>query len=74
MTQKTEMESNQGEQKTEKNYAKCELRELSDSIKPNNIHIVRVPQEEEKEKGAENLPEEIIAKNIPNLEGNRYPD
>ena len=33
------------------------LQELSDSIKHNNIHIVGAPEEEKREKGAENLPE-----------------
>ena len=42
-------------------------RELSDSIKCSNIHIIGVPEEEERGKGAENLSEEIIAENFPNL-------
>ena len=37
------------------------LRELNDAMKPNNIHTVGVP-ETKREKGAENLFEEIIAK------------
>jgi len=45
----------------------CRLRELSDSIKRNNIHIIGVPEDEEREKGAKGLFEEIIAENIPNL-------
>ena len=40
------------------------LTELSDYSKPNNIHIVGVP--EGRESGAENLFEEIIAENVPN--------
>lgn len=36
------------------------------NIKPANFHIIGIPKEE-REKGAENLFEEIIAKNIPNL-------
>ena len=43
------------------------LRELSDSIKHNNIHIIGILEEEEKEKGEENLFEEIIIENFPNL-------
>ena len=41
------------------------LRELSDYSKHNSIHIVGVP--EGRENGAENLFEEIIAENFPNL-------
>ena len=37
---------------------------LSDTIKHNNIYIIRIPEGEEREKGAENLFEEIIAKNF----------
>ena len=43
------------------------LRELSDSIQCNNICIIGVPEEEEREKRAENLFEEIIAENSLNL-------
>ena len=42
------------------------LRELSDSVKC-NILIIGVSEEEEREKGAENLFEEIIAENLFNL-------
>ena len=45
---------------------KNRLRELSDSIKCNNIHILGVPQEEER-KETENLCEEIIPEKFPNL-------
>ena len=37
-----------------------------DKIECNNIRIIGVPEEEEKEKGAEKLFEEIIVKNFPN--------
>ena len=40
------------------------LRELSDSIKNNNILIIRIPEGEEKERGAEYVFEEIIADNF----------
>ena len=47
-----------------KNYTKqARPRELSDSIKRSNIHIIEVPEEGKRKKGAENLFEEIIAKN-----------
>ena len=42
------------------------LMELSDFIKHNNIHIIGVPKEE-RESGAENIFEELIAENLPNL-------
>ena len=45
---------------------KNRLRELSDSIKCNNILIIGIPEEERK-KGAEDLFEEIVTENFPNL-------
>ena len=33
----------------------------------NNIHIIRIPEEEEREKEAEGVPEQIIAENFPDL-------
>ena len=43
------------------------LRDVWDNIKCNNIHIIGVPQGEEREKGPEKTFEEIIAVNSPNL-------
>ncbi|KAF0887368.1 LORF1 protein, partial [Crocuta crocuta] len=46
------------------------VRELSDTIKWNNIHnihIIGIPEEEERGKGAEGVLEQIIAENFPNL-------
>ncbi|KAI5934351.1 LINE-1 retrotransposable element ORF1 protein [Manis javanica] len=43
------------------------LRELCDQSKRNNIHIIGVPEEEERRKGIESLFEEIIAENFPKL-------
>uniref|UniRef100_A0A8C8XHJ3 Septin n=1 Tax=Panthera leo TaxID=9689 RepID=A0A8C8XHJ3_PANLE len=43
------------------------LRELSDIIKWNNIHIIGISEEEERGKGAEGVLEEIIAENCPDL-------
>ena len=52
-------------------WNKNRLRELSDSIRYyircNNIHIIEVPEKEEREMRAENLFEEIIAENLPKL-------
>ena len=43
------------------------IRELSDAIKWNTIHITGIPEEEEREKGAEGVLEQIIAENFPDL-------
>ena len=43
------------------------LRNLWNNIKHTKIHIIGVPKGEEREKGAENLFEKIIAENFPNL-------
>ena len=44
------------------------LRNLWGNIKYTNIHIIRVPEEEEKKKPAEKIFEEIIIENFPNME------
>ena len=43
------------------------MRDLWDNIKCSNIHIIGVSEGEEREKGAENIFEEVIAENFPNL-------
>ena len=43
------------------------IRELSDAIKQNNICIIGIPEDEEREKVAEGVLEQIIAENFPNL-------
>ena len=43
------------------------IREISDSLKRNNIRIIGVPEEEEREIGVEGFCERIIAENFPNL-------
>ena len=43
------------------------LRDLWDNIKHTNIHIIGVPEGEEREKGPEKIFEEIIVKNFPNM-------
>ena len=43
------------------------IREISDSLKRNNIRIIGVQEDEEREKGAERLCEQSIVENIPNL-------
>ena len=63
------MEKDEAEKKKDKQILdhKKRIRELSDSMKCNNIHIIGVPEEEEREKGAEVVLEQIIAENFPNL-------
>ena len=43
------------------------LRDLWDNIKHTNIHIIGVPEGEEREKGSEKIFEEVIAENFPNM-------
>ena len=46
---------------------KDSLRDLWDNIKRTNIHIIGVPEREERKKGPEKIFEKIIAKNFPNV-------
>ena len=57
------------EQKREKRLKRNEesLRELWDNIKCTNIHIIGVPEREEREKETEKMFWEIIAENFPNM-------
>ena len=57
------------EQNKEKRMKRNEdsLRDLWDNIKRNNIHIIGVPEGEEREKGPEKIFEEIIVENFPNI-------
>ena len=43
------------------------LRDLWNNIKHNNIHIIGVPEGEEREKGPKRIFEEIIVENFPNM-------
>ena len=47
---------------------KDSLRNLWNNIKRSNIRIIGVPGEEEKKNGYENIFEEIIVENFPNME------
>ena len=64
-----EEEYKEAEAQRENSISKNEriLRELCDQSKRNNICIIGVPEEEEREKGLESVFEEIIAENFPNL-------
>ena len=57
------------EQNKEKRMKRNEesLRDLWDNIKRNNIHIIGVPEGEEREKRPEKIFEEIIVENFPNI-------
>ena len=57
------------EQNKEKRIKRIEdnLRNLWDNIKHTNIQIIGIPEEEEKEKGSEEIFEELIVQNFPNM-------
>ena len=61
------VEINEAERKREKRIKTNEdnLRELWDNVKHPSIQIIRVPEEEDKEKGHEKILEEIIVENFP---------
>ena len=63
------IENNEAEKKRETKAKEHDLRirEISDSLKRNNIRIIGVPEEEEREIGVEGLSEQIIVENFPNL-------
>ena len=63
------MEIMDAEQKREKRLKTNEesLRELWDNVKRTNICIIGVPEEEEREKGTENIFQGIIDKKFPNM-------
>ena len=56
------------EEKREKRLKSNEesLRELWDNIKSTNIHIIGVPEGEERERGTEKIFKEVVAKKFPN--------
>ena len=62
------MENNEAEKKRETKVKdhNTRLRELNDLLKRNNIQIIEVPEDEEREKEAEGLCDHIIAENFPN--------
>ena len=58
--------SEQNKEKRMKRNEDC-LRNHWDKFKGTNIHIIRVPEGEEKNKGTEKISEEIIVENFPNM-------
>jgi len=71
MRQKRElvMENEEAEKKRDKQLLDHEgrIREISDTIKQNNIRITGIPEEEERERGAKGILGQIIVENFPNL-------
>ena len=61
------MEITTAEQNKEKRMKRIEdsLRDLWDNIKRNNIRIIGVPEEEERQKGPKKIFEKIIVENFP---------
>ena len=53
--------------KKEWNKKEHNLRDLWDNIKGTNLHIIGVPEGEEREKGPKKISEETIVKNFPNM-------
>ena len=45
----------------------CRLREITDSVKCSNVRIIGIPEGVEKERGLEEIFEQIVAENFPNL-------
>lgn len=64
------VELTQTKQQKQKRILKSEgsLRNLQGNIKWNNIHIIGVQERQEEKKGKENIFEETMAENFPNLE------
>ena len=63
------MEITDAEQKREKRLKRNEesLRELLDNVKRTNIHIIEVPEGQERENGTEKIFQEIIAEKFPHM-------
>jgi len=63
------VEVNEAERKKEERINRNEnnLRDPWDNVKHHNIRIIGVPGEEDKRKGHEKIPEEIIVENFPKM-------
>ena len=68
------MEVTQSAQQIENQMKKHEsnIRDLWDNIKWANLHIIGIPEGAEKDKGMENIFEEIITGNFPNLKDTNF--
>ena len=62
-------ENKEAEQKRDKQLEDHlgRIREISDIIRQNNIRIIGIPEEEERESAAEGISERIIVENFPNM-------
>ena len=62
-------ENKEAEQKRDKQLLehKGRIQEISDTIRWNNIRIIGIPEEEERERVAEDILERIIGENFPNM-------
>ena len=63
------MENKEAEKKRDKQLLdhKGRIWEISDTIRWNNIRIIGIPEEEERERGAEGTLEQITVENFPNM-------
>ena len=59
-------------QKTKSKKHESNIRDLWDNIKQANLRIIGIPEGVEKDKGMENIFEEIIVGNFPNLKGTEF--
>ena len=66
------MEITQSGQQTENQIKKKQYKRPGDNIKWTNLCTMGIPEGEEKEKGIENIFEEIMTENFPNLKKTRY--
>ena len=65
---------NKAEKKRETKVSihKGRFREFSDLLKCKDIHVIGVPEDEQREKGEEGLCEQIIAENFPTGKRHRH--
>ena len=59
-------EAEEKKRKTLKNHEE-RLREINDSLKRKNLHIIGISESAKRARGPESIFEQIIAKNLPNL-------